>query len=466
MKKIISILLIICISIPLLAITVSADIYSSKFVVLGDSIAYGYALENKDIQRYSTLVGKQIGAEVFNHAVNGMKSEELILALNSGAYDESLNGAKYVSVSIGSNDLLQPFANILSDVLSEIDVNLSNISAIVKDQSMITDVFTKLNDELTNNEILLQACEKFKDKLSTIVGVLKKKSPDAEIYFNNIYNPYAGVVITNPLTGDELIDFNKLGEFYIKKINANFDKKSYNYTLIDLYTPFNAGNLTNVSMSMLDMTSFSIDPHPNAAGHKVIADTLLNVIGVMPRPVDIEGHWGEPYIMAMIHKGLFSELINNNFYPDSPMPRGMFVTVLGRLLEVDVSKYKTSTFSDVAVSDYYSPYVAWASGNKIILGTGDNKFEPELPITREEMAVILQRCITNFKIPITSGATTGKFNDAAVISSWAVDAIALMQSAELLKGDENNNVSPQNTITNAEVVTILYRFDDSMKNAG
>ena len=463
-KKLIAAVLIICTVLPSLFVAINADenIFTATFVALGDSIAYGYALENKDEERYSTLIGKEIGVEVINHAVSGMTSDNLILALNSGAYDESLLRSNHVSVSIGSNDLLSPFTKIFSDALSTVSLSVDNIGSLMTDQSKINEVFVKINTALTDNEILLKACDDFYNKLSTIVGILNKKAPDAELYLNNIYNPYANVVIKNPLTGVTLIDLGAYGDYYINKFNSNFDKKSYSYTLIDLYTPFNEGKLTNVNINLLDFTSMSLDPHPNAEGHKVIATALLNIIGIMPRPVDIEGHWGEPYIMAMIHKGLFSEIISDHFYPESPMSRGMFVTILGRLLNVNASIYTANNFNDITKGDYFWQYVSWASYHKIVLGTGDRMFEPNLPITREEMAVILQRCIKTFGLAVKTEITEiTPFNDAASISPWAIDAVSLMQTTGLYKGDENNNVTPQATIINAEVVTILYRFDDN-----
>ena len=461
LTKFISIILLITLALSA-AISIHADtnIYSGVFVALGDSIAYGYSLENKEEERYSTLVGKEIGAEVINHAVSGMTTDSLILALNSGAYDESLARANYVSISIGSNDLLSPFSNIITEILSTVNMNIDSITAVLKDPV----IFNKINEALTDNEVLLKACEDFGGKLSSVVGILNKKAPRAELYFNNIYNPYQ-IVIKNPLTGDILLDFNGLGEYYINKINANFNQKSYDYTLIDIYTPFSAMGLTNVNLNLLDITATNMDPHPNAKGQQVIAEAILNIIGVMPRPVDIEGHWGEPYIMAMLHKGLFSEIIDHEFNPDTPMTRGMFVTILGRLLKVDTSIFTAFPFIDVTPKDYYKAYVAWAEYYKLVLGDTEKKFNPNQPITREEMAVILQRCVTTFELPLTPIAPETKpFNDADKISSWAKDAISLMQSAGLFKGDENNNVSPLNTITNAEVVTILYRFDDNIYN--
>lgn len=468
-KKILSIFLLLSIVLPFIFIPVNADdvVYPATFVALGDSIAYGETLDSKVEQRYSTLVGKQIGVEVINYGVNGMTSDGLILALNTGAYDEALAHASYVSVSIGSNDLLSPFMNLAMSAMEGLSMSVDSIndlSNLLSNNSGLSNMLTALNEELTENETLLKACDAFRAKLTTIVGIISKKAPYAEIYFNNIYNPYAKITVTNPLTNEPLIDLDGLSEYYISRINSYFDTKSYSYTLIDLYTAFSDGGLTNARVNLLDISTISFDPHPTAAGHQVIADTILNQIGVMPHPIDIEDHWGKSYIMAMIHRGLFTNVIGDKFNPDSPMTRGMFVTILGRLFDVDLTYYIPPAFSDVAKTDYYCLYVSWASYNNLVLGTGDNKFEPNKSITREEMAVIIERCISlyNLSLPISITADS-TFSDIDSVSSWAVSAISLMKNTGLLKGDTDNNINPQTTITNAEAVTILYRFDDAMK---
>ena len=466
-KKIIILLICVCI---IFTFTAYAEemIYTSTLVVLGDSIAAGTALANKTQERYSTIVGKQMGSEIFNKAVDGMTSEALILALNSGAYDEFLSKADYVSVSIGSNDLLQPFFKILQEVFfenAETAASLLNPSGIVNiftnaTQKEIMAMCNKLNSRLINNETLIKACEDYGAKLTTLTAIIRQKTPNsAEILINNIYNPYIGVKIS--FLENTYLDLQEITEFYVNYINKNFDKKAEFYTLVDLYTPFSKGGLTNAKFNLLNMTDISFDPHPNAAGHSVIASVILNIIDIMPHPVDISGHWAELYIKAMIHKGLFDKLVDDKFRPDDPMSRGTFVTILGKFLNADVSAFNGSAFDDVSVYSYYSPYVKWASSNGFVLGTGKNKFQPDDPILREDMAVILQRCIKSSKYKIASELPAAKdYRDAANIADYAAEAINLMGQLGLMFGDDKGDFNPKKTISNAEVVTILYRYDD------
>ena len=71
------------------------------------------------------------------------------------------------------------------------------------------------------------------------------------------------------------------------------------------------------------------------------------------------------------------------------MTRGMFVTVLGRLAKVDTENYTGTSFSDVPAATYYAPYISWASGEGIVSGTGNGRFSPDTPVTREQIAKML-----------------------------------------------------------------------------
>ncbi len=104
---------------------------------------------------------------------------------------------------------------------------------------------------------------------------------------------------------------------------------------------------------------------------------------------DIANHWAKDDIAFVTQRGLFGGTAADKFSPNMPMTRGMFVTVLGRLANADVSGLDSGKFADVKTGSYYAPYVEWANKNNIISGTAADKFSPNTPITREQMAAII-----------------------------------------------------------------------------
>lgn len=173
---------------------------------------------------------------------------------------------------------------------------------------------------------------------------------------------------------------------------------------------------------------------------------------------DIANHWAKNEIQFVTARGLFSGTGDGKFSPNMSMTRGMFVTVLGRLAEADVSGYIDSSFADVKADAYYMPYIEWANKNSIVNGTSEAAFAPEQSITREQMAVIMANYtkIIGFELPQIY--TENTFADNEKISNYAKTAVKQMQMANILAGKNGNKFDPQGTATRAEVSVALKRF--------
>ena len=177
---------------------------------------------------------------------------------------------------------------------------------------------------------------------------------------------------------------------------------------------------------------------------------------------DIEGSWAKNDIEFVVSRGLFNGTSKATFSPGIAMTRGMFVTVLGRLAKADVSEYKSSSFSDVKNDTYYMWYIEWARLNGIVKGIGNGMFAPDEPITREQMAVIMQNYANTMGISLPKVYEENTFADSEKISTYAVEAVKLMQMSGILNGKNGNIFDPQNAATRAEVSAVLRRFVEQM----
>ena len=78
--------------------------------------------------------------------------------------------------------------------------------------------------------------------------------------------------------------------------------------------------------------------------------------------------------------------------PNDFVTRAEFVKIIAGVAGADVTSAAGSSFSDVDAGAWYAPYVAWAAENDIVTGSGD-KFNPNSRITRQDMAVIIDRYV-------------------------------------------------------------------------
>ena len=214
-----------------------------------------------------------------------------------------------------------------------------------------------------------------------------------------------------------------------------------------------SGKASRISGSAYDANS----------GRLILGSNHFSVYGVgystpTEKYTDIAGHWAKESIDYAVGRGLFSGTTDTKFSPDTAMNRGMLVTVLGRLAGADVSRYKTSSFTDVAADKYYLPYVEWAYQKGIVSGTGNGRFEPERAVIREEIALILQNYAkaTGYTLPVTREGAA--YADASSIGSAYTDAVKAMQQAGIVMGGNGNKFNPKSSATRAEVSAMLHRY--------
>lgn len=197
----------------------------------------------------------------------------------------------------------------------------------------------------------------------------------------------------------------------------------------------------------------------------LVEDTVYAAAPTESGFTDISDHWAKNYILKAIDKGLFNGVSENKFAPDVYTTRAMFVTVLGRLDGIEEKTNKSSKFTDIKDTDYFYPYVVWASENGIVSGISNTIFAPYEPVTREQMCTMLYNYARykgiSFK-PIYKMA----FNDTAYISDYAKDAVSELADAGIISGRPNGIFDPKGTATRAEIATMLVNFTDEYMKEG
>lgn len=177
---------------------------------------------------------------------------------------------------------------------------------------------------------------------------------------------------------------------------------------------------------------------------------------------DTVGHWAEEAIGAVVEKKLFQGTSADTFSPNDGMNRGMFVTVLGRFAQgMGYQVTGIPDFSDVAVTDYYAPYVAWASARGIVQGVGDTKFAPKTLVTREQMCALFLRFLNYVGYDLPKGEALS-FSDGNKISGYAREAVQVAVALGLIQGSntaEGTVFRPASSATRAEVATVFLRLD-------
>lgn len=179
--------------------------------------------------------------------------------------------------------------------------------------------------------------------------------------------------------------------------------------------------------------------------------------------LDIRTHWAKSAIESAVAKGLFAGTSPTTFHPDQAMNRAMLVTVLYRMEKEPTAEGDGKRFADVPAGAYYAKAVAWASDKGIVAGYSETQFGPEDTITREQLAVILNRYATYKGYNTSKTADLAAFQDADQISEWARVPVQWANAMKLLNGRTSTTLAPKGSATRAEVAKILVTFLDTVK---
>ncbi|SHH08943.1 Uncharacterised Sugar-binding Domain [Anaerosphaera aminiphila DSM 21120] len=195
---------------------------------------------------------------------------------------------------------------------------------------------------------------------------------------------------------------------------------------------------------------------PSKATKEVSKNTVISKEVVSTNDFkDIDNHWAKDIIKYVVEKGYFNGVDKYNFAPNQKATRGEFITVLGRLAKVDVSKYQIAKAKDLNKGVFYEPYVNWAFEVGIVKGYEDGTFRGEDNISREEMAVLLYNTLKYMKVDLGESSNE-LFKDQDKISDWAIESVNFLKAGEFIKGKEDNKFDPKANLTRAEIAQIIY----------
>ena len=179
--------------------------------------------------------------------------------------------------------------------------------------------------------------------------------------------------------------------------------------------------------------------------------------GVNPFTDISEKDWFYGDVMFVYENGLMLGTSKTLFSPHGTAMRGMMATILWRMEGSPVPKGKNS-FTDVEAGKWYADAITWTAENGIFAGYSKDKFGPDDPITREQLAAIFYRYADYKGYDLTVKGDLDKFKDADKITDYAKTAMQWAVGSGLVKGKSGNLLDPQGTATRAEIAAMLHRF--------
>ena len=149
---------------------------------------------------------------------------------------------------------------------------------------------------------------------------------------------------------------------------------------------------------------------------------------------DVTKNWAYPGIQYCVTHGIMGGMGDGTFAPTGTTTRAQIVQILYNL-EGTPAVSGTTPFTDLT-ANWYKPAILWAYQNNVVAGKSPTTFDPEGPVTREQIAVILTQYMFNvLKMERTwTPADLSTFPDGAQVSGWAKEAMQDAVALGLING--------------------------------
>ena len=366
-------------------------------------------------------------------------------------------------VTIKDNKFLMPSANVEVKAIFEKDAPASTEYTIIFDGNGGTpsvDSMTTTNQKLTSLPSASRSGSYSFDGWYTEKSGGTKVTTDTEFHANTTV--YAHWTYTggggggyNPPVTYYTLRFETGGGSDIPSVqgtyNTYIDLTKYfptwrGHTFIGWYSERSLMNKVSGVYLTKDMTVYAgwrVDENPGT--------------GANPFTDVSEKDWFYGDVMFVYENGLMLGTSKTLFSPYGTATRGMMATILWRMEGSPAPKGKNS-FTDVEAGKWYADAITWTAENGIFAGYGKDKFGPDDPITREQLAAIFYRYADYKGYDLTVKGNLDKFKDADKITDYAKTAMGWAVGSGLVKGKSGNLLDPQGTATRAEIAAMLHRF--------
>ncbi len=106
---------------------------------------------------------------------------------------------------------------------------------------------------------------------------------------------------------------------------------------------------------------------------------------------DVKGHWAEPYISALVGKGIIGGYPDGTFRPEARISRAEICSVISRAMDLSAGSIKNS-FPDIE-GHWAKSDIQLIASNGIVTGYTDGNFRPNASANRAEVSVIIYRML-------------------------------------------------------------------------
>ena len=167
-------------------------------------------------------------------------------------------------------------------------------------------------------------------------------------------------------------------------------------------------------------------------------------------------YWARPFIVALVDRKIFADLTDSKFRPDEPMTRVELAGLIQRMADKEPRR-KSVDFKDVKDKSPTKSAIDHSVKTGYLKGYPDNAFRPDKEVPRVEVIAALASGL-NLKSSAKASKTLQVYTDRKKLPKWAVDKVAAATEAGIVVNHPKPTLLQPNRIaTRAEVAAMIYQ---------
>lgn len=391
------------------------------YVLLGDSVASGHNdlvyvdSEFKRVENsYGAYVADALGVNYVPMACPGFRTIDIrymleddypgddylfhdshdpeVMKTRIPEYRRAISQAGLITLGVGGNDFGTYLTWVIADILEKEGTCSKYVKALrdlLKENGIVNDKLDKIVE-----------LAKITDAMPELIRVLPRALKyGLENFFENWNHVIEDIYALNPdvqLLVIGMFDTSvKSDDGATDTEESKDDSQSINLgqMVVDIANKPMKEGAEKYGYIFVDTTGTTCDTyHPNAAGHRHIADRILDALPDANFPFTDVASDSEYYdaIEFMYRKGYMAGTSETQFSPDSALTKSALVQALYGMAGSPEVNTENISFADLDSSDPAFKAAVWAVGNGIVKAS-DGKFEPDSEVSIADFGLTMIR---------------------------------------------------------------------------
>jgi beta-N-acetylglucosaminidase len=173
--------------------------------------------------------------------------------------------------------------------------------------------------------------------------------------------------------------------------------------------------------------------------------------------------YAEEAMNVLIDKGILKGNGKGDYFPGEDITRAEFAAFVVRSLDLQTSEYEP--FPDVAPSKSLYVEIHSAAAAGIVTGYPDGTFRPDIKVTREQMAVMINRALSLKGIVADSSPITFDDKEKILEREEYYTAVKNNVALGIIIGDNDNHFRPKDYTIRADAALVIKRTLDVLEQS-